>query len=52
MMVKEIKPQWWRLISEGDESQATLTFYGYSKAEVLGKLASWIRLQDVRRLSR
>jgi hypothetical protein len=45
MVVKEIKPQWWSLTS--DDGVNRLMFFGYSRAEVIGKFRSWIRGQDV-----
>lgn len=47
MCITEIKTGWWRLVSEDDEPTNTLVFFGYSKAEVVGKLNSWIRRKDL-----
>ena len=46
MIITEIQPQWWRLVSEADD-QATLTFFGYSKDEVIRKFRKWIREYDM-----
>jgi len=46
MLITEIQPQWWRLVSEADD-QPTLTFFGYSKEEVVGKFRKWVRAYDM-----
>ena len=51
MMIKEVRPQWWQLVSEADD-QVTLTFFGYSKAEVVGKFRKWVREYDMVKLRR
>jgi hypothetical protein len=47
MSVIEVKENWWKLVSEGEEPTNTLVFFGYSRAEVLGKLTSWLRRKEL-----
>ena len=47
MLITEIKKDWWKLVSEGEEPTNTLVFFGYSKAEVMGKLTSWLRRKEL-----
>ena len=49
MMVRQVRPQWWQLVSEADD-QVTLTFFGYSKDEVIGKFRKWVRAHDMIKL--
>ena len=49
MVITEVSPQWWRLVSEADD-QPTLTFFGYSKTEVIGKFKKWVREYDMVKL--
>jgi len=46
MVIKEVSPRWWQLVSEADDQQ-TLTFFGYSKEEVVGKFRKWVREYDM-----
>lgn len=45
MVVKQIKPDWWCLTS--DDGVSRLMFFGYSRAEVIGKFRSWLREFDL-----
>lgn len=47
MLITEIKKDWWKLVSEGEAETDTLVFFGYSKAEVMGKLTSWLRRKEL-----
>ena len=47
MSVIEVKENWWKLISAGEADTDTLVFFGYSRAEVLGKLTSWLRRKEL-----
>ena len=49
MLITEVSPQWWRLVSEADD-QLPLTFFGYSKDEVIGKFKKWVREYDMIKL--
>ena len=51
MLITKVSPQWWQLVSEADD-QPTLTFFGYSKAEVVGKFRKWVREYDMVKLRR
>lgn len=51
MIITEIQPQWWRLVSEA-EDQPTLTFFDYSKEAVVGKFRKWVREYDMVKLRR
>jgi hypothetical protein len=51
MDIKQISPRWWQLVSGADD-QPTLTFFGYSKAEVVGKFRAWVREYDMVKLRR
>jgi hypothetical protein len=45
MSVIEVKENWWKLVSTADTD--TLVFFGYSRAEVLGKFTSWLRRKEL-----
>ena len=47
MLIKEIKKDWWKLVSAGETETDGLVFFGYSKAEVIGKLNSWLRRKEL-----
>jgi hypothetical protein len=49
MNITEVKQNWWKLVSAGEADADTLVFYGYSRAEVVGKFASWLRRNDLER---
>lgn len=49
MKIEKISSQWYVLTSEADD-QATLTFFGYSKDEVIGKFKKWVRAYDMAKL--
>ena len=49
MEIRQVKSDWYVLTSEADD-QVTLTFFGYSKAEVIGKFRKWIRAYDMIKL--
>ena len=46
MDIRQVKSNWFMLVSEADD-QPTLTFFGYSKAEVIGKFRKWVRAYDM-----
>jgi hypothetical protein len=48
MLIKEIKSNWYMLTS--DDEVCGLVWFGYSKAEVIGKFTSWLRRKDLERL--
>ena len=50
MLITEIKTNWWRLVSAGETETDGLVFFGYSKAEVIGKLNSWLRRKNLEKL--
>jgi hypothetical protein len=50
MLITEIKTNWWKLVSTGETDADGLIFFGYSRAEVIGKLNSWLRLRTVEQL--
>jgi len=47
MLITEVKTGWWKLISAGETETDGLVFFGYSKAEVIGKLNSWLRRKEL-----
>lgn len=47
MVVREIKKDWWILTSDGERR---LAFFGYSRAEVLGKFSAYLRDYDLERI--
>lgn len=47
MLVTEINTGWWKLVSEGEAETDGLVFFGYSRAEVIGKFSSWLRRNDL-----
>ena len=49
MEIRQVKSDWYVLTSEADD-QATLTFFGYSKDEVIGKFKKWVRAYDMAKL--
>jgi len=49
MIITEIRPQWWRLVSEADD-QLPLTFFDYSREAVVGKFKKWVREYDMIKL--
>ena len=49
MEIRQVKSDWFMLVSEADD-QATLTFFGYSKDEVIGKFRKWVRAHDMIKL--
>jgi len=50
MLITEIKTNWWKLVSTGETETDGLVFFGYSKAEVIGKLNSWLRRKELEKL--
>lgn len=48
MVVKEIKPQWWMLVS--DDGVRRLIFFGHSQKIVIGKFRSWLREMDLEKV--
>ena len=49
MEIRQVKSDWFMLVSEADD-QVALTFFGYSKAEVIGKFRKWVRAYDMIKL--
>jgi hypothetical protein len=49
MEIRQVKSDWFMLVSEADD-QVTLTFFGYSKAEVVGKFRKWVMAYDMVKL--
>ena len=47
MLITEIKKDWWKLVSAGETETDGLVFFGYSRAEVIGKLNSWLRRKNL-----
>ena len=49
MLITEIKTNWWKLVSEGEEPvyRNRLVFFGYNKAEVVHKFNNWIRRKEL-----
>ena len=47
MLITEITKDWWKLVSAGETETDGLVFFGYSKAEVIGKLNSWLRRKNL-----
>lgn len=47
MSVIEIKKNWWKLVSNGETETCGLVFFGYSRAEVLGKFTNWLRRKEL-----
>jgi hypothetical protein len=47
MNITQINTGWWKLVSEGEAETDGLVFFGYSKEEVIGKFASWLRRNDL-----
>jgi hypothetical protein len=50
MLITEVKQNWWKLVSAGETETDCLVFFGYSKAEVIGKLNSWLRRKELEKL--
>jgi hypothetical protein len=44
MIIKQIKPMWFRLDTEG------LVFFGYSREHVRHKFLAWVREHDLRKI--
>jgi len=44
MIIRQIKPRWYRLDTEG------LVFFGYSREHVRHKLEAWVREYDLQRV--
>ena len=44
MIIRQIKPRWYRLDTDG------LVFFGYSREHVRHKLAAWVREHDLKAL--
>lgn len=47
MVITEITKDWWLLTSDGERR---LAFFGYSRAEVLGKFRAYLRDYDLERI--
>ena len=47
MKIEQIAKHWWRLTSEGEPR---LVWFGYSKEELLGRFASWLRQRDLEQI--
>jgi len=45
MVLKKVRDNWWSLVS--DDGVAKLIWFGYSKAEVLGKFNAYVRSLDL-----
>lgn len=48
MVLKKINDRWWMLTS--DDGLVKLTWFGYSKEEVIGRFNSYIRNVDLDRI--
>lgn len=48
MVIKKITPKWWILTS--DDGFLSLTFFGISKAEVLGRFNAFIRDYELEKI--
>jgi hypothetical protein len=44
MIIREIKPRWYRLDTDG------LVFFGYTREQVHHKFMAWVREHDLRRV--
>lgn len=44
MIIREIKPAWYRLDTPG------LVFFGYTRKEVMHKYQAWVRQYDLRKV--
>jgi hypothetical protein len=50
--VKQISNDWWVLRSYGENESDGLTWFGYSKDEVLGKFRAYLRKLELRKWRR
>jgi hypothetical protein len=48
MVLRKINDKWWMLTS--DDGLVKLTWFGYSKEEVLGRFNSYIRSVDLEKI--
>ncbi|NBS69787.1 hypothetical protein EBT31_12880, partial [bacterium] len=48
LVIKRINDRWWMLTS--DDGVVRLTWFGYSRAEVLGRFNSYIRSVDLQKI--
>lgn len=48
MVLKKVNDRWWVLTS--DDGETKLTWFGQTKAEVMGKFVSYIRNLDLDRI--
>jgi hypothetical protein len=48
MVLRKINDKWWMLTS--DDGLVKLTWFGYSRAEVLGRFNSYIRSVDLEKI--
>lgn len=48
MVIKKITPKWWILTS--DDGFLSLTFFGISKGEVLGRFNAYIRDHELEKI--
>jgi hypothetical protein len=48
MVIKRINDKWWML--QSDDGLVKLTWFGYSRAEVLGRFNSYIRSVDLEKI--
>jgi hypothetical protein len=48
MVLKKIHDKWWML--QSDDGLVKLTWFGYSKEEVIGRFNSYIRSVDLDRI--
>jgi len=48
VVIKKITPKWWILTS--DNGLLSLTFFGISKGEVLGRFNAYIRDHDLEKI--
>lgn len=45
MVITEISQKWYKLVSESGEGEPTLVWFGYSRAELVGRFHLYIRRQ-------
>lgn len=48
MVLRKINDKWWMLTS--DDGLVKLTWFGYSRAEVIGRFNSYIRSVDLEKI--
>ena len=48
MVLRKINDKWWMLTS--DDGLVKLTWFGYSRAEVIGRFNSYIRSVDLQKI--